>query len=951
MRRLLGPRLGARRLATPAIHVFVLSAFAVAQPLYYLFSRNAEFFAARGSTPADIVVFALGVLLVPPAALMLVEWIAAQVGERVWRVVHVVFVAGLAALVLLQGEKRIAESRGASLIVLALLAGAAAAAVYLRFAWARSFLTVLAPAPFIFAALFLFNSPVTELLHAEEHPVQAAAVDARVPVVFVMFDELGTVGLLGADGQLNAERYPNFAALAADSTFYRDATTVHAYTEHAVPSALTGQLPDKDELPIYAHHRQNLFTLLGNGYRLKVRESLTHLCPVSLCRPTDLEPAGERLTSLASDTWLVYLHVVLPDSMALGLPPVDQTWRDFRGMNVTADTGGNGPVTAASGCAPVCGFVQGMSASEPASLHYLHVQIPHIPWRYLPSGKRYIGDTRTVPGLTSDRAWEDEPFLVDQAYQRYLLQVGYTDRALGIILRRLKRTKLYDRALVVVMADHGVSFQPKEPRRDANAATVPDVAFVPLFVKLPEQQEGKVVDGFVRTIDILPTIADELGVALPEPVDGRSLLEGSPDADGAVRVMGKRGDMVEASLAELLAKRDETLARWSGMFGGAGWDGLYRGGPSSELVGRRLDDLDVGSAEDASVELDSRALLAAYDPAGALSPAWVTGRIDGVDPGVPVAIAVNGSVVATTETYGSGGETRLAVFVPEESLRQGENEVDVLAIGPGGALQLIEPAAPALVLDGNTLRRADGREIELVPETIRGEVGVRAASRRAIFSGWAVDAERGSPVDAIAVFVDGELVYVARGVSFHTLEPEQHEGIDDAGFAHHAAGEPRAPGRRPRHPGVRAERRPRRRAAPRVRLAAAAHELAVATDEIPLVGDDEIEARPADDPVAAVVPREDDVVADPAVELVDPLAADQLVRPHAAGQPVVSVLAAQHVVSALAQEHLGGLAPADRLGGRRSRHLRRARRRLDRAQPGEVEPGRGRVAEPVYVGA
>ncbi len=260
LRRLVGPRVRPRKLLTPAAHIVVLSAFAIAQPLYYLFSRNAEFFAVRGSTPFDIFVFAIGILLVPPAVLLVVEWLAAFVGERVWWVVHVLFIAGLAALILLQGAKRIAENSGTSLVIVAGLAGAAAAFAYVRVAPVRSFLTILLPAPFIFVALFLFHSPVTELLRVDEKPIQAGTVHSNIPVVFIMFDELSTAGLLGADGRVNAERFPNFAELEGDATFYRQATTVHAFTEHAVPSALTGKLPNQDELPIYANHRQNLFT-------------------------------------------------------------------------------------------------------------------------------------------------------------------------------------------------------------------------------------------------------------------------------------------------------------------------------------------------------------------------------------------------------------------------------------------------------------------------------------------------------------------------------------------------------------------------------------------------------------------------------------------------------------------------------------------------------------------
>jgi hypothetical protein len=507
-----------------------------------------------------------------------------------------------------------------------------------------------------------------------------------------VFDELSTVTLLDGSERINAKRFPNFAALADDATFYRDATTVHDFTEHAVPAILTGQLPAKDELPIYADHRQNLFTLLGNGYRLRVNESVTHLCPVELCRSTDVESVGERLSSLASDSAIVYLHFVLPERLARGLPPVDQTWRNFQGLNAADD--GDRSATL-SPCAPVCGLIEGFSAGEPGTLHYLHMQMPHIPWRYLPSGKHYAAGTRVIPGLTDD-SWVDDRFLADQAYERYLHQLGYSDRALGIVLAGLHATGLYDRALFIVLADHGLTFEPGKPRRDTSESTLHDLAFMPLIVKLPDQEEGRVEDGLARTIDVVPTIADVLDIRIPWPVDGRSLLDHPPDTDGVVWIHGKHLHLFEVPLSQLVAERAETLRRWTGLFGDGGWDGLFKGGPHGDLVGRLLADLTVGEVEGASVELDNRELLDTYDPKSPLAPVYVTGRIEGVAPGQDLAVAVNGRLATTTRTFDVGGAAHFAVLVPEGALRPGSNEVDILVVSPGGSLERVQPAAPSL---------------------------------------------------------------------------------------------------------------------------------------------------------------------------------------------------------------------------------------------------------------
>ena len=101
-----------------------------------------------------------------------------------------------------------------------------------------------------------------------------------------------------------------------------------------------------------------------------------------------------------------------------------------------------------------------------------------------------------------------------------------------MLLRRLEATGLYDRALVIVTADHGVSFEPKGLMREVAPQNLADIAGVPLFVKYPGQSRGRIDDRDAKTIDIVPTIADVLGVTIPWHVDGVSLRR--PPVTGAL---------------------------------------------------------------------------------------------------------------------------------------------------------------------------------------------------------------------------------------------------------------------------------------------------------------------------------------------------------------------------------------------------------------------------------
>ena len=586
------------------LHLLVLWSFAVAQPLFELLGKNGEFFAARGSTRWDAVVFALVLALVPPAALLGLEWLT---GPLRW-LVHALFVAGLVALFVLQAIRG-AGGPGSLLVLAAAAVGSAAAWLYLRSSAARLALTVLAPAPLLFLALFLFNSDVSRLSVAGD--AHAAGERPRTPVVLVAFDELPLNSLLDARGRIDGTRFPAFARLAAGSTWFSRATTVAEGTTHAIPAILTGRLPRAGELPTYADHRRNLFTLFGGAAELHVQDEETHLCPPSLC-PGLEGSLGSRAGTLAEDTGIVYLHQLLPGDLSGGIPSIADGWDNFLAeASASHDPGRIDPR-----------FLASLRPQPRPSLWYLHLMLPHSPWRYVPSGARY--DVPAAPGWGPDEVWARNQAAVDQAWQRHLLQLGYADRVLGRLLARLRASGLYDRALVVVTADHGISFRAGQKRRPLSTANLQDIAYVPLFVKPPGEHGGREVRSAARTIDVVPTIADVAGVRIPWQVDGRSLLR-TPSAGRDVILIKDGGRRFTVPAAALEARREQALRRQLRLFGsGEPLSTLFAVGPDRGRLdhsfegGRRLDEIDPVRGSGPLVQVSGRA-------SGARSVAVVVG--------------------------------------------------------------------------------------------------------------------------------------------------------------------------------------------------------------------------------------------------------------------------------------------------------------------------------------
>jgi Sulfatase len=679
------------------LHLAGLSAFAVAQPLFDLLSRNAEFFAVRGSSRWDVILFAIGLVVLPPLALLGLEALAGLVHQRAATALHLLFVGGLAGLFVLQAIRG-AEASSSVLFAVSAAAGAGAAALYALVRPARMLASVLGVAPVVFAGLFLFTAPVSRLVLESAPEPRLAEVPSNAPVVMVVFDELPTVSLLRADGEIDSERYPNFAHLAETATWYRNATTVHEWTTGAVPALLSGRWPEDDALPLYLDHPDNLFTLLGGAYELRVFESQTHLCPGQLC-DADREPLAGRVGSLLSDLSIVYGHLVLPEDTADRLPSISTEWQNFGadGPAVRLQEGpsqpGRRPAAYTGRAEEVEEFVAALEPSDRPTLSFLHVLLPHHPWEYLPNGKIYAADLGFQPGMVNER-WTGDRDLAIQSYQRHLLQVGYTDLALGRILDRLEETGLYDESLVVVAADHGVSFRPHGERRRIHAGNMEEIAFVPLFVKGPRQASGRVVDENVRLIDVVPTIAELLGIQLPWQADGVSALGAGRREEPDVVVHTSSGEIVVGDPSALAERREHVLEQQVRLFGeGNEPPGLYAIGPRPELLGRRAESLTVAVADGMTFESYGDKT---YDPDSQFAPVRVYGRLRGAEGGRDVAVAVNGRVAAVTRSFEHDGETLVSAVVPEESLQPGENTVRVYLVdGPNGAAVLREVAPAA----------------------------------------------------------------------------------------------------------------------------------------------------------------------------------------------------------------------------------------------------------------
>ena len=642
----------------------------------------------------------------PGLCLLSIELAAALFGPKAMRVAHRVILSLLLALTLLPVVKR-AAIPGAVSIAIALAAGAALVGPYLRartWRWSTVYLT---PALVVLPALLLFHSPLTAMLWPGHAPqALRARVGNPVPVVLIVFDEFPLASLMAEDGAIDAKSYPAFAELARQGTWYRNATTVSDATLIAVPAILDGRYPtpEKPRLPDPAGHPNSLFTLLGDSYHMHVVENNTRVCPDNLCGDVG-QPFLPRFRGLVRDALVLWPYTVLPSDLTGSLPDITQMWGNFTAQSSRPITlemwkGFDERTNWRDRVQEFREFTNQIEKTDWPMLHFLHILLPHAPWDYLPSGRRYPAGGARIRGLRgqNDRGedvnrWLDDDWAAVQSYQRHLLQVGLVDRLIGELVQRLRDQGIYDHSVIVITADHGTSFRPGESRRTVSQANRGDILAVPLFIKYPHQQSGGIDDRGAQTIDILPTLIDVLQVRSGWKLDGKSLA--GPAAGTAIKqaFAGAGPAFKVASSPDALLESVKYKFR---IFGGNGEEGLYRAGDTGGLVGRPA--TAAASAPGIVYRLEREAYYTKVDPGAPIVATAISGRMirSGDDKsGTPMqlALAVNGTIRAVTWSYTANGQDLFVGIVPEKSLRAGRNEIGVFLVRDGNELARLTPAA------------------------------------------------------------------------------------------------------------------------------------------------------------------------------------------------------------------------------------------------------------------
>jgi hypothetical protein len=758
------PKIDKRRLIRRSLVVFGLMTAGVAAPVLDLYGRNPAVFVANRSTSAQIVIFGLLVTFIPPLLAVLALIVTERVGGRIADVAYLTLVGISATATGMAISRQVVPNSTAGALALGLGFAVVVVLVCRRIEQGLALFSLLGPAVLV---MFFLISPTSRLLaEPEETTAGTDHVGRPGPIVMIQLDELPLASLMDQDGGINEDLFPNFARLADEGNWYRNALSNSIATTSSVPSILTGKLGDPDASPSLVDHPDNLFTLLGAGYEMHVVEWLTDLCPEELCK--DFAGRGPaRFGNLLADVGVVYGHLSLPVSARSNLPSIDGSWKGFLGQ---ADTQSPSPVDVDGLQVPKAGVrsgwidsiervIDGIEEGAGPTIHFVHLESPHIPWRTNPSGTHYQRPEQydEVDGVEVGGTWVERADMPRLGFQRHLYQLGFLDRRLGTLFDRLEETGTWDDAVVVVVADHGASFVPGQHRRWPKEDNRADLFRVPLFVKLPGQTKGQVIDEPAFGIDIVPTIVDALDIDTGWDFDGRSLLtiEGTNRAHEPIHYCCN-DEPASTDLDELF-RQVERNHQWVPDQGS--WTAVAGAGPNARLVGQRLEDLETAPNSDLRWALTQAETLADVNRATGWVPTYISGRLELPD-GVAsddLIVAVNGTIAGTgLVTRDSANSGEIHALVAEDLLTEGENDVQILVPGRSGGW--ITGVSANLAVEYLT---EDGRRLEIKPEGNRRiEItGVKPTDAGGWeISGWAADVSNKVPADHVYIYAGDLLV-------------------------------------------------------------------------------------------------------------------------------------------------------------------------------------------------
>ena len=178
---------------------------------------------------------------------------------------------------------------------------------------------------------------------------------------------------------------------------------------------------------------------------------------------------------------------------------------------------------------------------------WLHFMDPHAPYyppesampllglaSSGPARARYLNEYWNRDGLSANRLARYR----EEVMALYDAGIRWVDEQVARLVKTLRNTRLWERCIFAVTADHGEEFLDHGGRFHSPPSVTEEIIRVPLLLRIPQMQNPQTLSQPFSLLDFAPTLLDALEAQIPGSFRGRSrwkqLQAGSAWEDAAI---------------------------------------------------------------------------------------------------------------------------------------------------------------------------------------------------------------------------------------------------------------------------------------------------------------------------------------------------------------------------------------------------------------------------------
>jgi hypothetical protein len=751
-------------------YFFLMWSLAVTQPLMRVFGQQPIFFVAHEIRGLNLIISTLVLNILPPLILFLSLYVIGFLSKHLKEWLSRLSILLLSLLFLLS---MLTSFSSMFALVTSVIGAFILTVALIKINGVKTYAFLFAPVSVIFIVLFLFFSPVKQLIYTNSSNNSKAINGKEAPIFIFVFDELPLLSLLDNNKKIDASRFPAFAEFANEATWYPNTHAISNTTELALPAILSGIKPStsKKRIGTYQQYPNNLFTLFANSHNIHAIENTSRMCPPYLCKSV-LENPYRLLTE---DVLVSYLYLIVPRDKKSILPPINDRWIGYlREMKNEKRKS----FDFSERLNKFDSFVQSFSDYPNNSLHFLHILLPHAPWRILPDLKLYgfyehdgiAGELAKENPLTKtglSHEWSNDKWATQLGWRRHLLQVGGVDHLLKKALNEIKSLGLFDKATIIVVVDHGSAFKAGMSRRYAHGDNDADIVSVPLLIKYPNQSLGKIDTRLASNLDILPTLLDVNNVDTNNlKIDGVSLIGESIRT--IPEVMIQEDQSIWEQPVDYNQLFEQSLKIKNKLFPHSGWRGIFHPQDTERFYKKNVSNLDIKYTHNNAIKLMNANLFQTFDTTSRYVPVYY--RLQLLSEMYPkeILVAVNNTLVSHCYLFVHEKNNCAGLIDPNDFQKGAINMRFFAVLDDGNDTYIVDELLPesqqkaSLVThkDETIIQLDNGEKLTIDNQAIpAGEATLRLIEDTTTYQvdGWAGDTLTGQVAKTVYLFINNKL--------------------------------------------------------------------------------------------------------------------------------------------------------------------------------------------------